>query len=75
MWTLLSEPRSRPTGLKESIVGDLSARAVPILDEATPRWVFAQPHRWNDWYLSEASLDDLVSSAPLVEVLFEDAGR
>jgi hypothetical protein len=61
--------------LKESIVVDLSARAVPILDEATRRWVFAQPHRWNDWYLSEASLDDLVSSAPLVEVLFEDAGR
>jgi hypothetical protein len=61
--------------LKESMAADLPARAVPILDEATRQWVFGQPHRWNDWYVSEASLDDLVSSAPLVEVLFEDADR
>jgi hypothetical protein len=61
--------------LKESVVADLPARAVPILDEETRRWVFGQPHRWNDWYLSQASLDDLVSSAPLVEVLFEGLDR
>jgi hypothetical protein len=60
--------------LKESIDADLPARAVPILDEPTRRWVFSQPHRWNEWYLGEAPFDDLVSSAPMVEVLFEDPG-
>jgi hypothetical protein len=55
--------------LKESIAEDLVARAVPIVDEATRRWVFSQPHRWNDWYRSEASLDELVAASPMVEVL------
>ena len=57
--------------LKESIAVDLPAHAVPVHDEATRRWVFTQPHRWNDWYLGEASLDDLVANAPMVEVLFD----
>jgi len=57
--------------LKESTEADLPARAVPIVDEPTRRWVFSRPHRWNDWYLSEASFDDLVSSSPLVEVFFD----
>ena len=59
--------------LRESTTADLSARAVPILDEATRRWVFSQPHRWNDWYLGEAPFDELVASAPLVEVLFHES--
>jgi hypothetical protein len=58
--------------LKESTAAALPARAVPILDEATRQWVFSQPHRWNDWYLAEALFDELVSGAPMVEVLFED---
>jgi hypothetical protein len=57
--------------LKESARADLEARAVPVLDEPTRRWVFSQPHRWNDWYSSEASLDDLVSGSPMVEVFFD----
>ena len=57
--------------LKESVSADLAARAVPVLDEPTRRWVFSQPHAWNDWYRGEAALDDLVASAPMVEVLFE----
>ena len=61
--------------LKESIVADLAARAVPVLDETTRRWVFSQPHRWNDWYLSEASLDELVTGAPMVEVVLDDDSR
>ena len=61
--------------LKESTVVDLAARAVPIVDEPTRRRVFAQPHRWNDWYLSEAPLDELVSGAPMVEVVFDDDSR
>jgi F420H(2)-dependent quinone reductase len=61
--------------LKESIGADLPARAVPVLDDVTRQWVFSQPHRWNDWYLSEAPFDGLVASAPMVEVLFEDASE
>jgi F420H(2)-dependent quinone reductase len=61
--------------LKESIVADLPARAVPILDEATRRWVFSQPQRWNAWYLAEVPLAELVAGSPMVEVLFEDDGR
>ena len=57
--------------LKESVSADLDARAVPVLDEPTRRWVFSQPHAWNDWYRGEAALDDLVANAPMVEVLFE----
>lgn len=57
--------------LKESTVADLEARAVPILDGETRRWVFSQPHRWNEWYVAEAPFDELVSAAPMVEVVFE----
>ncbi len=58
--------------LKESVAADLEARAVPVLDEPTRRWVFTQPHRWNDWYLSQTSLEELITDAPMVEVLFLD---
>ena len=57
--------------LKESVKADLDARAVPVLDEPTRRWVFSQPHAWNDWYRGEAAFDDLVAHSPMVEVLFE----
>jgi len=60
--------------LKESLVADLPARAVPVLDEETRGWVFTQPHRWNRWYLGESSLEDLVASAPMVELQFEEDG-
>lgn len=52
------------------MIADLEARAVPVLGEPTRRWVFTQPHRWNDWYRSQASLDDLVAGSPMVEVQF-----
>jgi hypothetical protein len=58
--------------LKESHHADLSARAVPVQDTRTRRWVFSQPHRWTRWYLGEASLDDLVANAPMVELHFEE---
>ena len=57
--------------LKESLVADLGARAVPVLDEETRRWVFTQPHRWNDWYLDQSSLEELVASSPMVELHFD----
>ncbi len=56
--------------LKESAHADLPARAVPVRDEETRRWVFTRSHRWNDWYLAEAGLDDLVAHAPMVELHF-----
>ena len=58
--------------LKESISADLPARAVPVLDEATRRWVFTREHRWITWYREQASLDELVEHAPMVEVSFEE---
>jgi F420H(2)-dependent quinone reductase len=61
--------------LKESLGADLPARAVPVVDKATRRWVFSQPHRWNAWYLAEASLDELVAGSPMVEVVFDGADR
>jgi len=60
--------------LKESTRADLEARAVPVLDEPTRRWVFSQAHRWNDWYRAEASLDDLVAGSPMIEVVFAEGG-
>jgi deazaflavin-dependent oxidoreductase (nitroreductase family) len=61
--------------LKESLPADLAARAVPVADEKTRRWVLTRPHRWNDWYRAQASLDDLVAAAPMVEVVFDDESR
>ena len=58
--------------LKESVKADLDARAVPVLDEPTRRWVFSQPHAWNDWYRKEAAFDNLVADSPMVEAFFED---
>lgn len=57
--------------LKESVNADLPARAVPVLDEPTRRWVFSQPHAWNDWYRGQSAVDDLVANAPMVEVFFD----
>ena len=58
--------------LEESLVADLPARAVPVRDEATRRWVFTRPHRWNDWYLGQAGLEDLVARSPMVELFFDE---
>lgn len=58
--------------LKESARADLPARAVPVTDEETRRWVFSGRHPWVEWYRSQASLDQLVARAPMVEVLFDD---
>lgn len=67
---LRAEPRFT-FHLKESLAADLPARAMPVIDEPTRRWVFTRPHRWNDWYLAQEPLDSLVEGAPMVEVFFE----
>ena len=45
---------------------------MPVLDAPTRRWVFSQPHRWNEWYVREAGLDELVAGSPMVEVHFAE---
>ena len=57
--------------LKESTTAELAARAVPVVDEPTRRWVFTQPHRWNEWYRENEALESLVATAPMIEVFFD----
>ena len=54
--------------LKESTTADLDAEAHPVTDEATRRRVLE--HASASWYRGQASIDDLVATAPLVEVTF-----
>jgi hypothetical protein len=61
--------------LKESLETDIEAVATPVLDAELRRWVFEQPHPWNDWYRGQASIDELVEGAPMVEVTFGDTTR
>lgn len=58
--------------LKESQHADLPARAAPVRDETTRRWIFTRSHPWVDWYRSQAPLDDLVARSPMVELHFEE---
>ena len=46
---------------------DLEATAVPISDPAFRRVVFTQPE--TSWYSSMAQLEDLVATAPMIEVV------
>jgi deazaflavin-dependent oxidoreductase (nitroreductase family) len=47
---------------------DLAARATPVTDPETRRQVLE--HLTARWYRSQATVDDLVASAPMVEVTF-----
>ena len=49
---------------------DLEARAVPVTDPATRRRVLE--HMAARWYRGQASVDDLVAEAPMIEVSFAD---
>ena len=57
--------------LKESLTADLPARAVPVTDDETRRWVFTREHPWVAWYRSQAPLDELVARSPMVELRFD----
>lgn len=48
---------------------DLSATVTPVDDEAFRRRVFTDPR--TSWYSSQAELDRLVATAPMVEVTFD----
>ena len=49
---------------------DIPARAEPIEDEAFRQRVFTHPEI--SWYKTQAGLDHLVASSPMVEILFPD---
>jgi deazaflavin-dependent oxidoreductase (nitroreductase family) len=48
---------------------DLAARAVPVADRDFRRLVFTAPH--TSWYTTQAELDALVRTAPMIEVVFD----
>lgn len=67
---LLAHPRFT-FHLKQSVQADLPASARPILETAERREILAAPQM--AWYHRQVnSLDELVESAPLVEVIFDD---
>ncbi|MEM9565012.1 MAG: nitroreductase/quinone reductase family protein [Actinomycetota bacterium] len=67
MANLLAEPRFT-FHLKESVTADLDAEARPVDDEPTRRLVIE--HAVATWYRAQTSVDDLIESAPMVEVTF-----
>jgi len=56
--------------LKQRVYADLPARASVVTDDETRRAVLA--HAAATWYRGEVPLDDLVATAPMVEVTFAD---
>jgi deazaflavin-dependent oxidoreductase (nitroreductase family) len=52
-------------------VADLTARATEVTDEATRRRVLE--HLTTSWYRGQSPLDDLIATAPMVEVTFDGA--
>jgi deazaflavin-dependent oxidoreductase (nitroreductase family) len=64
---LLADPHLT-VHLKQRTVADLEAIAAPVRDEATRRQVIE--HLSAHWYRSQSPIDDLVATAPMVEVTF-----
>jgi deazaflavin-dependent oxidoreductase (nitroreductase family) len=56
--------------LKRQAHVDLPATATPVTDLAARRQVLE--HLTARWYRSQSSVDDLVATAPMVEVVFTD---
>jgi deazaflavin-dependent oxidoreductase (nitroreductase family) len=54
--------------LKRRARQDLDARAAPVTDPETRRHVLEHPSA--RWYRSQTALDELVATAPMVEVTF-----
>ena len=48
---------------------NLAARAVPVDDADFRRVVFTAPH--TSWYTTQAELDALVETSPMIEVVFD----
>jgi deazaflavin-dependent oxidoreductase (nitroreductase family) len=58
--------------LKRNSQVDLPARALPVSETVVRRAVLEHLSAW--WYRTQESLDELVASAPMVEITFDDAG-
>jgi deazaflavin-dependent oxidoreductase (nitroreductase family) len=67
---LIAEPNLL-VHLKRRARLDLQAQAAPVADAATRRRVLE--HLQARWYRTQSSLDQLVETAPMVEVTFERA--
>jgi deazaflavin-dependent oxidoreductase (nitroreductase family) len=65
----LANVRSDPEVIIHVDGRDLRARVSPVEDEEFRRRVFTAPA--TSWYTTQAELDRLVSTAPMVEVLFD----
>ncbi len=57
--------------LKESMRADLPARAHVVNDRAIRQLVFEHPSA--AWYRSQTPVDELIATAPMVEITFEPA--
>ncbi len=56
--------------LKDDVVVDLPAEAVPILDPEQRRTILTAPE--TRWYRGEADLDVMVAGSPMVKLVFRD---
>ena len=65
---LLADPRLA-FHLKESVRADLTGRAEPVLYEPTRRTVLTAAVA--EWYRGQAPIDDLVATAPMVEIFLD----
>jgi deazaflavin-dependent oxidoreductase (nitroreductase family) len=65
----LANLRAEPQMTVHALGQDLPANARLVTDRAFRRRFFTQPNAEVDWYLSQSSLDELVDTAPMIEVL------
>lgn len=65
----LANVRADPRVTVSAPLGSFGGVVREVTDEAWRRSFFVESQ--TSWYRSQADLDDLVSSAPMVEVLFE----
>lgn len=65
----LANLRAEPRMIVHALGLDLPATARPVSDRAFRRRFFTQSNEEVDWYLSQSSLDELVDTAPMVEVV------
>ena len=59
--------------LKRRAHADLQATATPLTDESIRRFVLEHPSA--HWYRGQTPIDELVATAPMVELTFEDSPR
>lgn len=71
----LANTRLAPRIVVHVLGQDLPATTVPVDDHEYRSRFFAQSVPEVRWYTEQAELDDLVSNAPMIEVIFNEAGE